>query len=848
MYTFRVIKIFDMKKLLVLFVLLHGGALYSQTDLSYFLDPEHPYNAEIPKPNELLGYEVGSWHVSHDQLVRYMYRLAESSDRIRIENRGTTYEDRPLLLLTITSPENHRNIEAIQKAHQQLTEPDSENQSIENQPLVVYQGFSIHGNEPSGANAGLLAAYHLAASEAPETLKMLDELIILFDPSFNPDGLQRFSYWANMNKNQVLTADPNDREYNEIWPGGRTNHYWFDLNRDWLPAQLPESQARIKTFSKWLPNILTDHHEMGTNSSFFFQPGIPSRVNPLTPLMNQKLTKKIGEFHVEAFDKLGSLYYSEEDYDDFYYGKGSTYPDVNGSIGILFEQASSRGHLQESDNGLLSFQFTIRNQLTAAFSTLKAATSMRVELLDYFRTFYSDVRKNAAKEKQKAILVGSPKDPATLFHFAEMLARHEIKFHELKNKVTKGGKTYLPETSYIIPLEQKKHQLIKAMFSKQRSFQDSLFYDISAWTFPYAFNLDHHYENTTELASGEVTAITPPKGGVEKKGNYAYLFEAHNYYTPKILNLLHKNKVRVKVGLTPFTLNGKKYDYGTYMIPAKNQDMDEEKLFGILNEAGMQSHIQLTGVDTGNTEGIDLGSRDFTTVKEAKIALLIGEGVRSYDAGEIWHLLDTRHQISISKLDVKDLRRSDLSRYTHLILPSYSGTSLNAHVSKIKEFVQEGGTLIGYRTTTKWLDKNEFISLEFLEQSPVAKGISFEDKDKFRGAQVTGGAIFNATIDRSHPINFGYVNSNLPMFRNTNLYLKADKESYNNPIQYTSNPLLSGYISEENLALLKNTVPFKTSRLGRGRVIAITDNTNFRAFWYGTNRILTNAIYLSDKM
>ena len=345
--------------------LLLCNSLFSQVTLDYYLDSDHPYNKNIPQPKELLGFEVGTWHVSHDKLVNYMYRLAESSDRIHIENRGRTYEDRPILLLTITSPENYQRIDDIQKNHMALTEPGADQIEIESQPLVVYQGFSIHGNEPSGANAGLLLAYHLAASEAPETLKMLDELVILFDPSFNPDGLQRFSYWANTNKNQTLTADPNDREYHEVWPGGRTNHYWFDMNRDWLPAQLPESQARIKTFTKWLPNILTDHHEMGTNATFFFQPGIPSRVNPLTPKMNQKLTQKIGSFHVEAFDKLGSLYYSEEDYDDFYYGKGSTYPDVNGSIGILFEQASSRGHIQESDNGLLTFPFTIRNQLTA---------------------------------------------------------------------------------------------------------------------------------------------------------------------------------------------------------------------------------------------------------------------------------------------------------------------------------------------------------------------------------------------------------------------------------------------------------------------------------------------------
>ena len=212
------------------------------------------------------------------------------------------------------------------------------------------------------------------------------------------------------------------------------------------------------------------------------------------------------------------------------------------------------------------------------------------------------------------------------------------------------------------------------------------------------------------------------------------------------------------------------------------------------------------------------------------------------------HLLDTRHEISITKIDIRNLGQNDLSRYTHFIIPNFSGTRLDAYTGKIKEFVREGGTVIGYRYATKWLNKNEFIKLDFIDQSPVAKGISFEEKESFRGAQQTGGAIFNATIDRSHPINFGYQNETLPLFRNSNLYIKADEQSYNNPIQYTSEPLLSGYISEENLAILKNTVPFKVSRLGRGRVIALTDNTNFRAFWFGTNRILTNALYLSDKM
>ncbi|MGB1168096.1 MAG: M14 family metallopeptidase [Flavobacteriaceae bacterium] len=837
-----------MKVISLLAALFTAGFVFSQVSLDYYLNPDHPYNPSIPQPKSLLGYEVGTWHVSHDQLVSYMYSLAAQSDRIHIENRGTTYENRPLLLLTITSPENHKKIEEIKSNHRALTEPNADAIAIEEQPLVVYQGFSIHGNEPSGANAGLLLAYHLAASQAPETLKMLDELVILFDPSFNPDGLQRFSYWANTNKNQILTSDPNDREYNEIWPRGRTNHYWFDLNRDWLPAQLPESQARIQTFSEWIPNILTDHHEMGTNSSFFFQPGIPSRVNPLTPKQNQELTKKIGAFHVEAFNQLGSLYYSEEDYDDFYYGKGSTYPDVNGSIGILFEQASSRGHLQESDNGLLSFPFTIRNQLTAGFSTLKAATALRIELLNYFKDFYKNATASAKKSKQKALVFSSGKDPSKGYEFAKMLRRHQIKIHQLNGTINRNGKQYETENSYVIPLEQKKHQLIKAMFSTQSQFKDSLFYDISAWTFPYAFNLDHTYENSSDLIGEEIKSLLPPEGKVMAKAGYAYLFEPHNYYTPKLLNFLHDHDIRVKVGLTPFRINGKEYDYGSFMIPVKNQSVSETELYELLQKGAALTHSTIYNTPTGYAEGIDLGSRDFTTVKKPKIALLVGEGVRSYDAGEIWHLLDTRHEIAITKIDIRNLSRIELSSYTHFIMPSFSGSGLNAHKEQLQEFVEEGGTIIGYRMASKWLSKNDFIDLEFLDQGMIAENISFEEKEQFTGAQLTSGAIFNAKIDRSHPINFGFQKENIPLFRNTNLFIKSDKQSYNNPIQYTQKPLLSGYISEENLALLKNTVPFKIQRKGKGKVIVLTDNTNFRAFWYGTNRILTNALYFSDKM
>ena len=366
-YLFEYLILIFMKNLLFLFLCLSFSVSAQKVDLTYYLPKDVSYNQNIPTPKSIIGHEVGEWHITHDKLVTYMKALAASSDRITLENRGKTFEDRPLLLLTITSPKNHQNLEKIRQDHLDAT--NNNTLDISKNPIVVYQGFSIHGNEPSGSNAALAVAYYLAAAEGSEIDDLLNNTVILFDPSFNPDGLQRFAYWANTNRSKNINPDPNDREYNEIWPRGRTNHYQFDMNRDWLPVQLPESKARIASFHKWLPNILTDHHEMGSNASFFFQPGIPSRTNPLTPQMNQDLTKEIATYHAKSLDKIGSLYYSEESFDDFYYGKGSTFPDINGSIGILFEQASSRGHAQETKNGVLTFPFTIRNQFTAALST-----------------------------------------------------------------------------------------------------------------------------------------------------------------------------------------------------------------------------------------------------------------------------------------------------------------------------------------------------------------------------------------------------------------------------------------------------------------------------------------------
>ncbi|HEX2975648.1 MAG TPA: M14 family zinc carboxypeptidase, partial [Bacteroidales bacterium] len=369
-------------------VLLVSVFSFSQVNSQYFLPQDVTYNKEIPEPKDFIGHEIGEWHLTHDKLVYYMMELARLSDRAIWEEYARSYEDRPLGQLIISSPENIRNIETLRQEHIKLCQPGvSSSLDLSKMPLFVKLGYGVHGNESSAQNSSVLVAYYLIAGQGEKLDELLKNTVILIDPALNPDGMQRHSTWVNSTRSLNNNPDVNSWEFSETWPGGRTNHYWFDLNRDYILLQHPESVGRVAAFYKWRPNIITDHHEMEANSTFFFQPGVQSRNNPLIADDNQGLTAEIGKYHEKYLNRIGSLYFTEEGYDDFYVGKGSSYPDIHGSIGILFEQAGVKGHLRNTTGGQLSFPFAIRNQFNVSLSTLEAGMNMRTKLLESMRTF-----------------------------------------------------------------------------------------------------------------------------------------------------------------------------------------------------------------------------------------------------------------------------------------------------------------------------------------------------------------------------------------------------------------------------------------------------------------------------
>ncbi|MDR9417596.1 M14 family zinc carboxypeptidase [Gracilimonas sp.] len=845
-----------------LFALFFGVMVQAQVlnpepvTLDYYLPDNVTYNSQIPTPEEILGAQVGEWHVRHDQLVNYMYAVAEASDRVTIDEYARTYENRPLLMLTITSPQNHRNIESIKEEHLKLTDASvSDELDLSQMPVVVTMSYSVHGNEPSGTNASLAVVYYLAAAQGAEINQMLQNTIINVDPNINPDGLNRFAHWANTNKSKnVLVTDPQSREFDEEWPGGRTNHYWFDLNRDWLLMQHPESKGRVAKFHEWVPQILTDHHEMGTNSTFFFQPGIPSRTHPITPERNQALTGAIAEYHAEALDEIQSLYYSQESFDDFYYGKGSTYPDVNGSIGILFEQASSRGHAQESVHGILEFPFTIRNQVVTSLSTLASAQGLREELLANTREFYKEAAEEAADAPIKAYVFGEEADQARTKHLAEMLHRNQINVYELDRDYDdfKAGK------SYVVPTNQKQYKLITAMFERRTEFTDSLFYDVSAWTMPYAFNLpfaelDGDYNNN--MLGDEFTLADLELEGslVGDEAQYAYAFEWDEYYAPRALNRLLARGVRAKVASRPFKsviANGAKdFDYGTIMIPMGVQD-DPEMVHDLMETITEEDGITVYELPTGltPTTGMDLGSGNFEDLRDPKVAIIGGPGTSSYEIGEAWHLFDQRYHMAASIILAEEVGGTDLSRYNTIVTSGY-GLSDSA-TENLKSWVRQGGTLIAYRYGANWAMSQDLADIEYVqsdneegEEDEAPKQRPYIKAGPDRGAQGIGGSIFNAKLDLTHPIAYGFNREDITVFRSSTTFIKKGDNPYSTPLYYTDDPLAAGYSNDENLERAKNSGAIVVSGYGGGRVIAMMDNPNFRAFWYGTNKLFANAVF-----
>jgi hypothetical protein len=825
---------------------------------NYFFPAGVTFDPAIPSPEQFLGYPVGDWHTRHDRIVSYFQELARVSPKAHFQIIVYTNERRPQVVLTITSPENYARIEDIRKEHLKLADP-SQSVTISSMPVIITHGYNVHGNEPSSSEAAMLTAYYLIAAQGPEAERTLREAVIHVDPNYNPDGRDRHSNWANMHKGFPPVSDPMDREHNEVWPGGRFNHYWFDLNRDWLPLAHVESRNRIEFFHQWLPNVCTDYHEMGTNATNFFEPTKPyGSENPVVPRANyDQLNPLFAKYFAKAMDEIGSLYFSKENFDNSYPGYGSTYPDIHGGLGLVFEQASSRGHVQKSSTKEVTFAFTIRNHVRTSLATVKAGVENRELLLKHQQEYFKSALDEGKKSAVKAYVFGDSKDQSRTKAFADLLLKHRIETYSLSSDLTVGSNKYEKGKAYVVNTDQTQYRMVRSMFEKVTSFHDSVFYDASTWTMALAYGIPHDaLSATTKFSKGDRVKpqdlqANPPS---VVKSTYAYLIEWNEYNASRALYYLLSSKVFVKAAFKPFTttVNGakKSFGYGTLMIPVVDQNLSPDELFAVMKEASATSGLEIYSVNTGfSLEGVDLGSGNVRTVQTPKVVMLIGEGVAATDAGALWYLLDSKLNMPITKVNTSQFGQLKINDYNTLILVAGNyGILGESGVTKIKTWVQQGGTLILMKSAISWAINNKLIEeqLRKEDEKKDVKRLDFVTAGDYQGSRAIGGSIYQANLDITHPLGFGYTNRELSVYRNHSVFIEPSKNPFNTVIKYSAKPLLSGYVHSTNLEKIKNSVSLQVSNMGQGRAILFVDDPAFRGYWNGTNKLFFNALFFGS--
>ncbi len=836
-----------MLKNLLLFTLCFSIQIQAQ---DYFLKKLEPFNDQVPSPEAFLGYGIGERHTRHDLIVAYFEKLAEVSDRVQIHYYGKTHEGRKLVMLTITTPEHLKNLESLKEQHLAFTDPKATVSNYGELPIFINLAYNVHGNEPSSSEAALLSAYTFAASSNPEILKYLQNAVIFIDPAINPDGRDRHTQWANSYQGSPLVADPQDAEHNEYWPGGRTNHYWFDLNRDWLLAVNPESQGKLKWYHEWYPNVVTDFHEMGSQSTYFFEPmKTNGSLNPIMPKENYiDLNNLFGSYYAKALDNIGSLYFTKEVFDGTYPGYGSSYPDLQGGLGILFEQASSRGHKQTTDFGEITFPFTIRNQYTSSITTVKAAVENKAQMRKYQQDFFKSALTDAAKGKVKGYVFGDAHDANRTKAFIEKLLLHQIEVYR------SGG-------NFVVPTQQPQHRMVQTMFETYSQYRDSVYYDASAWSVANFYNMKYRAVNNLDMGSKVTNTDDLAKVAPVQSSAYAYLIDWDDYNAPAVLNYLQENELVLSSAFKPFTVNlgvmKQNFDYGTLVLPVSLQKKSAQEVYSLLQKAQQRFQVPIFGIDTGyNVGGVDLGSRFVMALKPPKAVMIIGNGTSSYEAGEVWHLLDTRVHMPITKLPLRNFDRADLDDYNTMVMVSGRYDLSQKQQDKIKDWVGKGNTLITIGTASKWVIEKKLVKEGLTgkekdsvktDSTKIAVRRPYVDAEENIGKESVGGVILRADLDLTHPLAFGYHDLSIPVYKNNEVWLMPSKNDYATVAKYSKNPHIDGFLTKKNMEeYLKPSASLLVSKLGEGRVVLFADNPNFRGSWYGTNRLFLNALFLGE--
>lgn len=801
------------------------------------------FSQSIQSPSEFLGYELGDRFTRHHQVVDYFKYVSNTVATVKMEKYGETNEHRPLYVSYISSKENIANLEKIRKDN--LSQTGIIKGGNGNTKAIVWLSYNVHGNEASSTEAAMLTLYELITNKKD----WLENTIVIMDPCINPDGRDRYVNWFNQVKSTPYSIDQNAKEHLEPWPSGRPNHYLFDLNRDWAWATQVESSQRIAIYNKWLPHIHVDFHEQGINNPYYFAPA----AEPFHEVISdwqRNFQIQIGKNHAKYFDKEGWLYFTRESFDLLYPSYGDTYPTYMGAIGMTYEQA---GHgraglgIQTNEGEVLTLKDRVMHHTTTGLSTIEISSNTAIQLNAEFAKFFD----NSDLKYKSYVLKNKNKDQ--LNRLKNLLDKHQIYYQSAKKGIAKGylystqeeGKMEVTSSDLMIHTDQPKGKMVKVLFEPKAKLMDSLTYDITAWSLPYAYGFEA-IASRTKLPSSNASKETNINNSIVKRA-YAYISKWNSLEDATFLGALLQNNIVPRFSEKAFSIEGNSFERGSLIVlrsDNRNPEFDA-KLIAIAN----QHQRSLTAVATGFSDsGVDFGSASVKPIHQQKIAVLSGKATSSLSFGEVWHFFETQLNYPITNINAEDFSDTTLHSYDVIVLPSgsYRDVLNTSMMTKLKKWMRNGGTLIAIGNALRSFADKDGFSLKVkksAEKDEVDNLTPFADRERKSVANLITGSIFTSKIDSTHPLGFGYDSNyfSLKLSSTSYQYLaKGINVGYFD--QMTKN--VSGYAGSEAIKNVPKSLMLGEESFGKGSIVYMVDNPLFRSFWENGKLFMANAVFL----
>lgn len=836
-----------MKKLLIAFLLL--GVVTSQAQ-------------PLQSPDQFLRYKLGDRFTPHYRIVEYFRHVSQSMpNAVKLEQYGETYEGRPLYLAYVSTPENIASLESIRMNNLRLANVAKDRAApIENGTVIVWLSYNVHGNEPSSSEAAMKTLYALADPNNSRTREWLKNTVVIIDPCLNPDGRDRYVNWFTSMVGKQPNADPQSREHSEPWPGGRTNHYNFDLNRDWAWQTQVETQHRIKKYNEWLPQVHVDFHEQGYNEPYYFAPAAEPLHEVITP-WQREFQVMIGRNNAKYFDEQGWLYFTKERFDLFYPSYGDTYPTYNGSIGMTYEQGGhSRGGLAvvTEDADTLTLADRLEHHFTTSLATIEISSQNAARVQKEFRKYFNDAINAAGGEFKSVVIKTDGGDK--LERLKKMLGRNAIDWSYAAPASLNGlnyttGKQENFKTDaqdIVINMNQPKSNLVRVLFERNSKLSDSATYDITAWSMPYAYGVQAY--GLTSYASGGGRQ-TPPMSQVNVQPAYAYAVRWNGMQSAKFLGQLLQQQIRARYVEQPFTFKGQVFEKGSLLV-TRAANMHVQNLHAKVMAVARNAGVDIAGIESGFVDkGFDLGSDRVRMIKTPKVALLTGAGVGSNAAGEIWHFFEQQLEYPLTLINQDELSRVNWSSIDVLIMPDgyYRFLGDKSTADQLKSWVQRGGRLVALEGAVAQLSRADW-GLKMKEEKKEDKKDDdrkddysmlrrYENRERDYLVSSIPGSIYRVQLDNSHPLAFGYGDAYYTLKQDDNIYDYFKDGGWNVGILKKDN-YVSGFAGVKTKERLKDGLLFGVQDMGRGSIVYLADDVLFRSFWENGKLMLCNAVFL----